>query len=92
MEYKKRNVWSLSDIKIYLVELLRGVKKFEKIGEALPHKTAAEQDAHRPAIARHKLCKASRVNLGAAHSVHKKHEVTAGEHFARLHEQWLLSS
>lgn len=42
MEYKKRNVWSLSDIKIYLVELLRGVKKFEKIGEALPHKTAAE--------------------------------------------------
>ena len=42
MEYKKRNIWSVPDIKTFIVELLKGVKKFEKIGEALAHKTAAE--------------------------------------------------
>ena len=42
MEYKKRNVWSYTDIKTFLVELLKGPKRFEKIGEALPHKIASE--------------------------------------------------
>lgn len=42
MEYKKRNVWSFVDIKTFLVELLKGPKRFEKIGEGLPHKTASE--------------------------------------------------
>ena len=42
MEYKRRNVWSLADIKTFLIELLKGPKRFEKIGEALPHKTAGE--------------------------------------------------
>lgn len=42
MEFKRRNLWSDVDIKTFLVELLRGPKRFEKIGEALPHKTASE--------------------------------------------------
>ena len=42
MEYKKRNVWSYTDIKTFLIELLKGPKRFEKIGEGLPHKTASE--------------------------------------------------
>ena len=42
MEYKKRNVWSFNDMKTFLVSLLKGPKRFEKIGEMLPHKTAKE--------------------------------------------------
>jgi len=42
MEYKKRNVWSLKDMKTFLIALLKGPKRFEKIGEVLPHKTARE--------------------------------------------------
>ena len=42
MEYKKSNVWSYKDIKTFLVELLRGPKRFEKVGEGLPHKKASE--------------------------------------------------
>lgn len=42
MEYKKRNVWSFHDIKVFLVSLLKGPKRFEKIGDVLPHKTAKE--------------------------------------------------
>lgn len=42
MEYKKRNVWSYHDMKNFLVSLLKGPKRFEKIGEVLPHKTARE--------------------------------------------------
>lgn len=42
MEYKKRNVWSYHDMKAFLVSLLKGPKRFEKVGEVLPHKTAKE--------------------------------------------------
>ena len=42
MEYKKSNVWSYKDIKTFLVVLLRGPKRFEKVGEGLPHKKASE--------------------------------------------------
>ena len=42
MEYKKRNIWSVRDLKTFIVELLKGPKRFEKVGESLPHKTAAE--------------------------------------------------
>lgn len=36
MEYKRRNVWSVGEIKTFIKELLRGPKRFEKVGEALP--------------------------------------------------------
>lgn len=39
MEYKKRNVWSLKDIKTFVVSMLKHQKKMEKIGDDLPHKT-----------------------------------------------------
>lgn len=42
MEYKKRNIWSIKDLKTFIIALLRGPKRFEKIGESLPHKTAKE--------------------------------------------------
>jgi len=42
MEFKKRNVWSYHDMKVFLVALLKGPKRFEKIGEVLPHKTSKE--------------------------------------------------
>ena len=42
MEYKRKNVWSVQDIKTFIIELIKGPKLFEKIGEALPHKTASE--------------------------------------------------
>ena len=42
MEYKRKHVWSVADIKTFIIELLKGPKRFEKIGEALTHKTAAE--------------------------------------------------
>ena len=42
MEYKRKNIWAIVDIKTYLIELLRGPKRFEKLGEALPHKTWEE--------------------------------------------------
>lgn len=42
MEYKRRNVWSYHDMKVFLVSLLKGPKRFEKIGEVLPHKTSKE--------------------------------------------------
>ena len=32
MEYKKRNIWSLKDLKTFIVGLLKGPKRFEKIG------------------------------------------------------------
>lgn len=42
MEYKKKNVWSLRDIKTFVVTILKYTKNMEKIGEALPHKSAKE--------------------------------------------------
>lgn len=42
MEYKKRNVWSLKDIKTFVISTLRYIKNMEKIGEALPHKSSKE--------------------------------------------------
>lgn len=42
MEYKKRNVWSLRDIKTFVVSILKYTKNMEKIGEALPHKSSKE--------------------------------------------------
>jgi hypothetical protein len=42
MEYKKRNVWCLRDIKTFVVTILKYTKNMEKIGEALPHKSAKE--------------------------------------------------
>ena len=42
MEFKKRNVWTFIDMKTFIVALLKGPKRFEKIGEALPHKTSKE--------------------------------------------------
>ena len=42
MEYKRRNCWSVTDIKTFIVALLKGPKRFEKIGESLPNKTAKE--------------------------------------------------
>ena len=42
MEYKKCNIWSLKDLKTFIIALLKGPKRFEKIGEMLPHKTAKE--------------------------------------------------
>lgn len=42
MEYKKRNIWSIQDLKTFIIALLKGPKIFQKIGEMLPHKTAKE--------------------------------------------------
>jgi hypothetical protein len=42
MEYKRKNVWSLRDIRAFVVNLLRYTKNMDKIGEALPHKSAQE--------------------------------------------------
>jgi len=42
MEYKKRNVWSLRDIKTFVVAIIKHTKNMDKVGEALPHKTAKE--------------------------------------------------
>ena len=47
MHYKKKNVWSVEDIQIFVIELLReatidGRKRFEAVGEFLPHKSASE--------------------------------------------------
>ena len=47
MHYKKQNVWSVEDIRIFVIELLReatidGRKRFEAVGEFLPHKSASE--------------------------------------------------
>lgn len=47
MHYKKANVWSFDDIRTFVIELLReatidGRKRFEAVGEFLPHKTAKE--------------------------------------------------
>jgi len=42
MEFKRKQVWSVVDIKTFIVELLKGPKRLEKIGESLPHKTSAE--------------------------------------------------
>lgn len=42
MEYKKRNVWSIKDLRTFIVFLLKYCKNMEKIGEALPHKSSKE--------------------------------------------------
>ena len=42
MEYKRKNVWSLRDIKTFVMTILRYTKNMEKLGEALPHKSASE--------------------------------------------------
>jgi hypothetical protein len=42
MEYKRKNVWSLQDIKTFVITVLRYTKNIDKIGEALPHKSASE--------------------------------------------------
>lgn len=42
MEYKKRNVWTIKDIKTFIIAILKYAKSFEQIGEALPHKTSKE--------------------------------------------------
>jgi hypothetical protein len=42
MEYKRRNVWSVGDIRTFLQSMLEGQKNFQKIGEDLPHKTYNE--------------------------------------------------
>ncbi len=42
MEYKRQNVWSLRDIKTFVLNILRWTKNMDKIGEALPHKSASE--------------------------------------------------
>lgn len=42
MEYKKRNVWSVHDIKIYLQILFEYPKQFDKIARRLPHKSSKE--------------------------------------------------
>jgi hypothetical protein len=42
MEYKKRNVWNLDDIRLLVTSILRHNKKMEKVGEELPHKTYKE--------------------------------------------------
>jgi len=42
MEYKRKNVWCVKDIKIFINNILRHTKCMEKIGEALPHKSAKE--------------------------------------------------
>ena len=41
-EYKKRNVWQIYEIKAFIIALLKHHKKFDKIGEAIPHKSAKE--------------------------------------------------
>lgn len=42
MEYKRRNIWTIKDIRVFIVTLLKHNKRMEQIGEALPHKTAKE--------------------------------------------------
>ena len=42
MEYKRKNVWSLQDIRTFVITVLRYTKNIDKIGEALPHKSASE--------------------------------------------------
>ena len=42
MEYKKQNVWSFDDINTFVVAILKNTKNMEKVGEALPHKSAKE--------------------------------------------------
>lgn len=42
MEYKKRNVWSVRDIRVFIVNILKHTKNMERIGEALPHKSAKQ--------------------------------------------------
>jgi len=42
MEYKKQNVWCLKDIKTFVFSILKHTKNIEKLGEALPHKSAKE--------------------------------------------------
>jgi hypothetical protein len=42
MEFKKRNVWSFKDIRTFVETMLRHTKNMEKVGEALPHKSARE--------------------------------------------------
>jgi hypothetical protein len=42
MEYKKQNVWSFEDINTFVVAILKNTKNMEKVGEALPHKSAKE--------------------------------------------------
>ena len=43
MEYKRKHVWSVADIRTFIIKLLKDQpKRFEKIGEGLQHKTAAE--------------------------------------------------
>lgn len=42
MDYKRRNVWSLRDIKTFVFTVLRYTKNMDKVGEALPHKSASE--------------------------------------------------
>lgn len=42
MEYKRKNVWNLRDIRTFIVTILRYTKNMDKIGEALPHKSASE--------------------------------------------------
>lgn len=42
MEYKKRNVWSFDDIRTFVIAILKNTKNMEKVGEALPHKSAKE--------------------------------------------------
>ena len=42
MEYKRKNVWSLKDIRTFIITVLRYTKNIDKIGEALPHKSASE--------------------------------------------------
>lgn len=41
-EYKRRNVWSLNDIKTFVVAVIRHAKKMDRVGEKLPHKSASE--------------------------------------------------
>jgi len=42
MEYKRKNVWSLQDIRTFVITVLRYTKNIDKLGEALPHKSASE--------------------------------------------------
>jgi hypothetical protein len=42
LEYKKRNVWSVKDIQVFLREFCKHPKHFIEISKKIPHKTSKE--------------------------------------------------
>ena len=42
MEYKKRNIWTVKDIRTFIIAILKYAKNYEHVGDELPHKSSKQ--------------------------------------------------